>query len=226
MLTLARFIRGLLFIPIILFVSPALILLAVIILLMETKEGTLRTLFWDEVKAYGFFKGYSRFMGNVFVPTYQHNIQSFVLGGAGFLVISVGLRSLGVLPTQIVYIALGVEFTLLIVWAITMYFTSEEPITENPDVLLHEHPVEDKYERLVGTMKELNRQLALLENRLQMTESKFDQLGQLDSSVQSLASKFDILAGDQFNLRVKREFEQLLTEISGRVAPQNQSQPQ
>ncbi len=224
MQSLARFVRTILFIPIILFVSPALLLLGILILLMETKEGSLRSLFQDEVRAYGFLKGYSRFMQNVFVPTYRHNIQSFVLGGAGFLVITVGLRSLGVLPSGVVYVALGVEFTLLIVWAITMYFTAEEPITENHDVL-HENPLEDKYDKLANTIRELNTHLALLENRLQLTESKFEKLGQLDSSMQSLTAKLELLVGDQFNLRVKREFEQLVTELSGRIANQDQSEP-
>src|SRR3972149_1794672 len=115
---LARVVRTVIFIPIILFVLPALILIWFLILLMETEEGALRSLFMDEVRAYGFSKGYGRFMERLFVHTYKHNIQSFVLGGAGFLVITVGLRSLGVLPTLVVYVALGVEFTLLIVYAI------------------------------------------------------------------------------------------------------------
>src|SRR3989304_10583231 len=211
---LARFIRTILFLPIVLFVSPALLLMGSLILLMETQEGALRTLFMDEVRAYGLGKGYGRFMAKIFVPTYKHNIQSFVLGGAGFLVITVGLRSLGVLPTLVVYVALGVEFTLLIVYAITMYFTEEEPITENPEVL-HQKGLEAQYQELVATMKQLNSHLALLESRLQVTESKFERLGQLDSSLHSLSSKFDLLVGDQFNFRVKREFEQLLTELSG-----------
>jgi hypothetical protein len=215
----ARFIRTILFIPIILFVSPALLLMGFLTLLMETKEGALRTLFMEEARAYGFSKGYGRFMAKIFVPTYQHNIQSFVLGGAGFLVITVGLRSLGVLPTAIVYVALGVEFTLLVVYAITMYFTEEEPITENPEVL-HQDALEDRYEELVATMKQLNTHLSLLENRLQITESKFETLGQLDSSLQLLSTKFDLLVGDQFNVRVKREFEQLLTELSERIGEQ------
>jgi hypothetical protein len=222
---LARLIRTILFIPIVLFVSPALILMGFLTILMETKEGPLRTLFMDEAKAYGIRKGYGRFMAKIFVPTYKHNIQSFVLGGAGFLVITVGLRSLGVLPTLIVYIALGVEFTLLIVYAITMYFTEEEPITENPEVV-HQSQMEDRYEELVATMKQLNTHLSLLENRLQMTESKFERLGQLDSSLQSLSTKFDLLVGDQFNARVKREFERLLTELSERIGGETKSTPQ
>ena len=220
---LARLIRAVLFIPIILFVSPALIIMGFLTLLMETKEGALRTLFMQEAKAYGLREGYGRFMAKVFVPAYQHNILSFVLGGAGFLVITVGLRSLGVLPTLVVYIALGVEFTLLNVYAITVYFTEEEPITENPEIV-HQTEMEDRYRELVVTMKQLNTHLSLLENRLQITESKFDKLGQLDSSLQSLSSKFDFLVGDQFNARVKREFEHLLTELTERIGEQTKSE--
>jgi hypothetical protein len=221
----ARFIRTVLFIPIIVFVSPALLLMGFLTLLMETNEGALRNLFMDEVRACGFRKGYGRFMAKIFVPSYRHNIQSFVLGGAGFLVITVGLRSLGVLPTVIVYVALGVEFTLLIVYAITMYFTEEEPITENPEIV-HQTQMEDRYEELVATMKQLNIHLSLLENRLQMTEGKFERLGQLDSSLQALSTKFDFLVGDQFNARVKKEFEQLLTELSERIGGQTKSEQQ
>jgi hypothetical protein len=214
--TFARIVRVLLFIPIIVFVSPALILLGFLILLMETKEASLRTLFQDEVKAYGFFKGYERFMQNVFVPTYRHNIQSFVLGGAGFLVITVGLRSLGVLSTDVVYVALGVEFTLLVVWAITMYFTPEEEISEDHKIL-RERAVEDKYEMLAIAMRELNTHLALLESRLQIMERKFEKLSELDSSMNLLTTKLDLLVGEQFNLRVKKEFEQLVAELGGRI---------
>jgi hypothetical protein len=53
-----------------------------------------------------------------------------------------------------------------------------------------------------------------------MTESKFERLGQLDSSLQALSTKFDLLVGDQFNVRVKREFEQLLTKLSERIGEQ------
>jgi hypothetical protein len=218
-----RIIRTLLFLPILLFVSPALILLALIILLMETKEGPLRSLFLDEIRAYGFEKGFERFMQDVFIPTYKHNVQSFVLGAAGFLVVTVGLRGLGALPIEIVYIALGVEFTLLVVWAITVYYTAEEPIPENPTVLVHQTPPEDRTEKLVATMKELGSHLALLENRLRAMESRFEQLGKLDSSLQSLSTRLNLLVGDQFNLRVKREFEQILAEVSQRLSGDNPS---
>jgi len=214
---LARLIRSLFFIPILLFASPALLILSLMVLLMETEEGPLRSLLRAEVRAYGLKKGIVRFMQHVFIPTYKHNVQSFVLGGAGFLVLTVGLRSLGILPTQVVYVALGVEFMLLLMWAITTYFTPEEPITESPEVL-RQSPIEDKYETLALTIRELSTQLALLENRLHSAEAKFDKLGQLDSSVALLSAKLDLLVGDQFNLRVKREFDQLLTELAERIS--------
>jgi len=225
-----KFIRALLFLPILFFISPALLILGIIILLMETKEGPLRTLLADEVRAYGFDEGFGRFMQNVFIPTYRHNVQSFVLGGAGFLVVTVGLRGLGVLPVTIVYFSLGVEFMLLVIWAITVYFTPEEPITENPTVLVHQtHPLQqqsvaaDRSDKMVASMKELSAQLALLESRLRTTESRFEQLGNLDSSLQELSTKLNLLVSDQFNLRVRKEFEQLLGEMGQRLADKNNS---
>lgn len=222
-----KFIRAILFLPILFFISPALLILGVIILLMDTKEGPLRSLLADEVRAYGLDVGFERFMQNIFIPTYRHNVQSFVLGGAGFLVVTVGLRGLGVLPVTIVYFSLGVEFMLLVIWAITVYFTPEEPITENPAVLVHQtHPVQqpvtpDRSDRMVATMKELSAQLALLESRLRTTESRFEQLGNLDSSLQELSTKLNLLVSDQFNLRVRKEFELLVAEMGQRLAEKN-----
>jgi hypothetical protein len=218
-----KFIRALLFLPILIFISPALLILGIIILLMDTKEGPLRSLMADEIRAYGFDVGFERFMQNVFIPTYRHNVQSFVLGGAGFLVVTVGLRGLGVLPVTIVYFSLGVEFMLLVIWAITVYYTPEEPITENPAVLVHQsHPVQqtaspERSDRMVATMKELSAQLALLENRLRTTESRFEQLGNLDASLQELSTRLNLLVSDQFNLRVRKEFEQLVAEMGQRL---------
>lgn len=222
-----RFIRTLLFLPILLMVSPALLLLALIILIMDTKEGPLRTLLMDEFRAYGASQGFERFMQNVFIPTYVHNVQSFVLGAAGFLVVTVGLRGLGVLPLEIVYVALAVEFTLLVMWAITVYYTPEEPITESENVLVHQKHTEPaiNVELLVHGMKDLGAHLSLLENRLRMTESRFEQLGKLDESIQGLSSKLNLIASDQFNLRVKKEFDSLLADLSQRTLVNEKPEP-
>jgi hypothetical protein len=223
-----RFVRILLSFPILIFVSPALLLLALVILIMDTKEGPLRVLLMDEVRAYGIQLGFERFMANVFIPTYKNNVQSFVLGAAGFLVVTVGLRGLGVVSAELVYIALAVEFSLLLMWAITVYFTPEEHITESDDVLVHQkHPQPAlDMEPLCNGMKELSAHLALLENRLRMAESQFEQLGKLNVSIQGLASNLNLIASDQFNLRVKKEFDSLLAELSQRTLMNGKTDPQ
>jgi hypothetical protein len=216
-----RLLRGILFVPVLVFVSPALLLLAGVIIMLETKQGPLRSILFAEIRSFGFAGGFRRFMENVFVPTYKHIVQSYVLGAAGFLVVTVGLRGVGVLRLEYVYVALAVEFTLLIMWAITVFFTVEDQAASEhrKAALLPQH--EDKTEKLVNTMKDLSAHLALLENRLKMTEARFEHLGKLDSSLQGLSSKLNLIVSDQFNLRVKREFDQLLMELSQRASGNN-----
>ncbi len=227
-----RLIRFLLLLPILLLVSPALILMAIIILIMDTEEGPLRTLFADEVRQFGLSVGLKRFMQRVFIPTYRHNVHSFVLGAAGFLVVIVGLRGLGMLPIELVFTALGVEFTMLILWAITEYFTEEEPITESDDVLIHQNlrksqptqPPQVDNDKLIRALNDMSAHLSLLENRLRATETRLEQFGKLDDSLQELSGKLNLIASDQFNLRVKKEFEQLLSELGHRTTSNNSSE--
>jgi hypothetical protein len=53
-----------------------------------------------------------------------------------------------------------------------------------------------------------------------MTESRFEQLAGLDNSMRELSTKLNLLVSDQFNLRVRREFEQLVTELGSRTSIQ------
>jgi hypothetical protein len=216
-----RLLRMLFFIPVLLFVSPALLLLAGVIVLLETKQGPLRSILFSEIRSYGYAQGFRQFMQNVFVPTYKHIVQSYVLGAAGFLVVTVGLRGVGVLPLEYVYVALAVEFTLLIMWAITVFFTTEDQTVSDHRKAVLQPLYDDKTEKLVNTMKDLSAHLALLENRLKMTETRFEHLGKLDGSLQGLSSKLNLIVSDQFNLRVKREFDQLLLELSQRASGNN-----
>lgn len=216
-----RLLRMLFFIPVLLFVSPALLLLAGVIVLLETKQGPLRSILFSEIRSYGYAQGFRQFMQNVFVPTYKHIVQSYVLGAAGFLVVTVGLRGVGVLPLEYVYVALAVEFTLLIMWAITVFFTTEDQTVSDHRKAVLQPLHDDKTEKLINTMKDLSAHLALLENRLKMTEARFEHLGKLDSSLQGLSSKLNLIVSDQFNLRVKREFDQLLLELSQRASGNN-----
>ncbi len=231
------FIRFLFFLPVLVLVSPALLILGLIILMMDTREGPLRSMLADEIRNFGFREGFRRFMQRVFLPAYGNAVHSFVLGAAGFLVVIVGLRGLGILPIELVFVALGVEFTMLLVWAVTEYFREEEPITESPSVLIHgkevtpvSEPAQAQHaelQKLIRALSDTTAHLALLESRLRMTESRFEQLSSLDSSMQQLASKLNLLVSDQFNLRVRREFEQLVAELGSRPsihAPDNGTQ--
>ncbi len=222
------FFRFLFFLPIFILASPAFVILGLIILLMDTREGPLRALLADEVREFGLREGFRRFMQRVFLPTYGSAVHSFVLGAAGFLVVIVGLRGLGILPIELVFVALGVEFTMLLVWAVTEYFREEEPIMESASVLVHGKEVapmadvaqahDEELQKLVRALSDTTAHLALLESRLRMTESRFEQLSSLDSSMQELARKLNLLVSDQFNLRVRREFEQLVTELGSRTS--------
>jgi hypothetical protein len=222
------FFRFLIFLPILVLASPALVILGLIILIMDTREGPLRVFLADEVRKFGLREGFRRFMQRIFLPTYGHAVHSFVLGAAGFLVVIVGLRGLGILPIELVFVALGVEFTMLLVWAVTEYFREEEPITESSSVLVHGQDVtiekdpvqvqQEEIQKLIRALSDTTAHLALLESRLRMTESRFEQLSSLDSSMRELATKLNLLVSDQFNLRVRREFEQLVTELGSRTS--------
>ncbi len=213
-----RFIRAILFIPILALVSPALLLLAFIVLIMENGKGTLRSLCALEIRTRGFAPGVRRFMETIFVPNYKNHIQSFVLGAAGFLVVAVGLRGMGVAPVTFVYAALTVEFTLLTVWAITIYFTAEEPKHAENHAAAPAVQRSERTQELVDVMKELSTHIAFLERRLAVTESKFENLGKLDSSMQTLSTRLNLLVSDQLNLRVKREFDQILADLVHRAS--------
>lgn len=278
---IAKFIKIILIIPLLAFISPVLLLFAFAILVLETQEGTLRELFWLEVKAYGWASGFRRFMQKIFIPTYKNSVQGFVLGGAGFLVMTVGLRSLGILSTEYVYAALAVEFLLLLMWGTMTYFTPHEtsaesytsPQEQSPTQVLTNtlkelnrqitqldarlktsdgrldhfvqvqttlqslvqkietvlganpqiHALKESNEKIANTMKELTAQLALLESRLRSTEAKFNTVDQVDEAIKALTQRIELIVSDQFNLRVKNEFEQLLSEIGSRIAAQQQS---
>jgi hypothetical protein len=214
-------IRSILFIPVLICALPALIVLYVLILIGEVNEGPLRKLYAAEIRKFGFRAGFRRFMQNIFVPAYRNHTQSFVLGAAGFLVVAVGMRGLGALALEWVYAALGVEFMLLTLWALTMYFAPEEKMSE--EALAngktngkHGFPVQDPKE-LAESVRELSTHIAFLERRLAATETKFESLGKLDGAIQTLSTRLNLLVSDQFNIRVRKEFEGLLAEMSRRA---------
>jgi hypothetical protein len=88
----------------------------------------------------------------------------------------------------------------------------------------------EKTQELVDGMKELSTHIAFLERRLAVTEVKFEHLGKLDSSMQTLSTRLNLLVSDQLNLRVKREFDQILADLVQRASAaytgRDESRPQ
>ena len=115
--------------------------------------------------------GFGKFMVYKFIPQYSNNVQGLVYMGAAFLIIIVGLRGLGELAGQIaivprfllegkkvspnwVMVALFLEFALLMVMAITTFFTPEEPMFDEPTVHKGDMP-SDELQRIKNQMAEI-----------------------------------------------------------------------
>ena len=206
---LARIIKFLFYVPIVILVFPALLLLTISILLVETDEGPLRTFFFEDVNRLGFRKGFSLFMRETFIKTYKYNIQGFVVGAAGFLVVAVGLRSLGVVPTEVVYLALGIEFILLLIYGVAMFYTVDDKPKD-----LDGTGKSSTRESMSVTLVALNQRLEQLAHHIQRAEAKMnpgdnkefnekfltsskamtDHLALLESRLRMTEQKFDQLA--------------------------------
>jgi hypothetical protein len=202
-------IRMILFIPMLVLALPAIFIIAVIILLNERREAPLRTVLTFETRRYGFTHGIERFMQRVFIPTFRYNIQAFVLGGAGFLVITVGLRGLGVLPIQLVYFSLALEFTMLMLWAITVYFNPEDP-EEAPRTGTQTLPVPslEKNPELIKALDTVSAHFDHLGIRIAQLETRMAQLNALEGSIRALSGRLDSVTSDEFLQRFTKEFEQ------------------
>ena len=81
----------------------------------------------------GFWNGISLYMKFHFVETYSNGVTGLAYAGAAFLIIVVGIRGLkfipAVKPSPILF-ALGVEFSMLCLLALTLMFTEEEERTD------------------------------------------------------------------------------------------------
>ncbi|MBI5473309.1 MAG: hypothetical protein HY961_13275 [Ignavibacteriae bacterium] len=159
-------------------------------------------------------------MAKIFVPGYKNIIQSFVLVGAGLLIIAVGLRTLTTLPLEAVYAALGLEYTLLLMWAVTVYYTDDSEM-QTASATGAAEARSATTEVLIHSMEQLTFSVALLENRLRTTEGRFDKFSKLDSSLENLASELELLTTEQIGVRVRQEFERMIAEVSTRVLNKN-----
>ncbi len=77
--------------------------------------------------------GLNTYMKFHFVEEYANKVQGLAYGGAAFLIIVVGIRGLKFIPAtrpSFIIFALGVEFTMLVLLAVTLIFTEEEERTD------------------------------------------------------------------------------------------------
>ncbi|MEI8133987.1 MAG: hypothetical protein WCH46_02775 [bacterium] len=81
----------------------------------------------------GFMKGISLYMKFHFVEIYSNTVTGLAYAGAAFLIIVVGVRGLKFIPAikpSPILFALGVEFSMLCLMALTLFFTEEEERTD------------------------------------------------------------------------------------------------
>lgn len=73
--------------------------------------------------------GLNLYLRNHFTEKYSNSILAFVYIGAAFLIIIVGMRGLKFIPASqpsLVFFALGLEFSILITYALTLMFSKPE----------------------------------------------------------------------------------------------------
>lgn len=75
------------------------------------------------------FAGLRLYMAHHFSHKYANNVTGFAYGGAAFLIIAVGIRGLKFIPgtrPSLIFFAILLEFTMLSLLAITLFYTEEE----------------------------------------------------------------------------------------------------
>jgi len=90
----------------------------------DTKDG----LVWRKNHIM-FGKGLRLYMAHHFTEKYSNNVTGMAYGGAGFLIIAVGVRGLKFIPAtkpSFILLAIFLEFSMLMLMAVTLFYTEEE----------------------------------------------------------------------------------------------------
>ena len=119
-----------------------------------------------------FMKGLRLYMVRHFSEHYSNNIQAFAYGGAAILIVVIGIRGLKFIPpTQpsILLLAISLEFTMLLLLAVTLYYTEEEQRMDKLMTNLQESSEGQTYEliNLVRTSQQQQRDLASMVDYIQ-----------------------------------------------------------
>lgn len=119
-----------------------------------------------------FMKGLRLYLTRHFAEKYGNNVQGFAYAGAALLIVIIGIRGLKFIPpTQpsILLFAISLEFTLLLLLAITLFYTEEEQRMDKLIRNLEESSEGQKYEliNLVRTSQQQQRDLASMVDYIQ-----------------------------------------------------------
>ena len=118
------------------------------------------------------FKGLRLYMKRHFSEKYSNNVQGFAYGGAAILIVIIGIRGLKFIPpTQpsILLAAITLEFAMLMLLAVTLFYTEEEQRMDRLIRDLEESSEGQKFEliNLVRTSQQQQRDLASMVDYIQ-----------------------------------------------------------
>lgn len=118
------------------------------------------------------FRGLRLYMTRHFAEKYSNNVQGFAYGGAAFLIVIIGIRGLKFIPpTQpsVLLFAISLEFMMLLLLAVTLFYTEEEQRMDKLIRNLEESSEGQKYEliNLVRTSQQQQRDLASMVDYIQ-----------------------------------------------------------
>jgi len=117
-------------------------------------------------------KGLRLYMTRHFAEKYANNVQGFAYGGAAILIVVIGIRGLKFIPPtepSILLAAITLEFTMLTLLAVTLFYTEEEQRMDKLIRNLEESSEGQKYEliNLVRTSQQQQRDLASMVDYIQ-----------------------------------------------------------
>ena len=109
-------------------------------------------------------KGLRLYMSHHFTEKYSNNVTGMAYGGAAFLIVAVGIRGLKFIPPtkpSFILLAITLEFTMLMLLAITLFYTEEE---ERMDKMMKK--MEDANRSQLETLKGQQSDIHQLSNAL------------------------------------------------------------
>ncbi len=139
-------------------------------------------------------KGLRLYMAHHFAHKYANNVTGAAYGGAAFLIIAVGIRGLKFIPAvrpSFIFLAIFLEFTMLSLMAVTLFYTEEE---ERTDKMLKR--MEDANRSQLEALKSQQEDIHKMSNALVGQNSEV-----IRQKVEATISEY-LTSGDQVNKQI------------------------